>query len=233
MNRNDAGGSGARLRTGRWLLLCTLAVSGGACGGQAEAPEAAGQAGAPSSQPSACVSEVAMEGGLQRCANGLIHRAAQGTCANPPPVESLPSEWLAEPEAGAYPYMYPCRRNADCADKPFGRCVLGRAGPACVYACATDDDCNVNELCLCEATGGVCTQATCRTDAVCGEGKLCAGHTACDVTQFLCQTGVDECAVDADCSMGQPCQLADFNEINPLVSPSYYYRVCRSTPCAR
>lgn len=227
MSRNDAAAS---RRARRWLILGALAVSGGACGGQAEAP---GEGGDTGGGPSACVSEVTLEGGLQRCANGLVHRATQGTCENPAPVESLPSEWLAEPEPGEYPYMYPCRRNADCEDKPFGRCVLGRAGPECVYGCGTDGDCNENELCVCEATGGVCAQTACRTDDVCSEGSLCARHTACGVTQFLCQISEDECAVDGDCLEGQTCQLADYGEINPFLSPSIYYRVCRSTPCAR
>jgi hypothetical protein len=253
----------APLSAWRWLILGALGASATGCGGEAQSPSRGqgGSAGAPergpvvssaaaggsagvsgsagtspggagsgsAPTPSACTDETVLEGGLSLCNNGLLHRASAVACSAPPPAEdTVPEEFAADAGAG-----YPCVRNADCTDKPYGRCTLDVNGPYCYYRCITDADCDAGQLCLCDdfAGGGSCVSAGCATDADCGAGNLCAGNAPCGYQRFECQTSSDECAVDSDCPVGQQCELADFGELNPLVSPAGFYRACRSGGC--
>lgn len=217
------------------------AYTGGAAGGY-NAAGSTGTAGndspwigpvtPPATQPSACVAETAIEGGMQRCGNGLLHRVAAGSCPITVPLpERIPEGYLALPDAGLG-YDYECRSNADCTQKSYGQCFMGQGGPYCSYGCATDEDCDVTgQLCLCESDVGRCVQASCRTDAACGGNRLCASNRACGGISFGCQNTADECAVDGDCAPGQHCALVDSGDINPLASPTTTYRSCETAAC--
>jgi hypothetical protein len=204
----------------------------GTGGGSAGTTAAAGTgSGGSSAAPAfACERDTALIAGLGLCDNGLMHRVTAGTCSRPEPAaETVPPEFIA----AAQPGEYNCLRNADCVDGTYGRCTMSVDGPYCTYACTQDDDCGEGQLCLCSdmAGGGACVTASCGVDADCGPGNLCASNYACGAAQFVCQTSSDECAVDSDCPQGEQCHLADFGEINPLVSPAGLYRACQVNAC--
>jgi len=235
-NAGSNGDPGAGASTG-----IPPAYTGGAGGGYNAAGSSgiagSGSAGTgftpPPTRPSACVAGTSLEGGMERCANGLLHRAAAGNCPTPSPLpETIPEGYLVPADAGLG-YEYECRSNADCTQRAFGQCLLGQAGPSCSYGCATDADCDVtSQLCLCEGSVGRCVFAGCRTDAACGGDQLCASNSTCGGISFGCQTYADECAVDGDCAPGRHCTLVDSNDINPFASPTIIYRSCEiSVPC--
>jgi hypothetical protein len=208
-------------------------IAGAGGGGSAGTTAAAGtgSGGSAAAPASACERETTGPGGLRICESGLMHRVTAGACSPPEPApETIPPEFFAGADAGG---VYECLRNSDCMDKPYGRCTTSFDGPYCAYACITDDDCGGEQLCLCDdsAGGGVCVTASCGVDSDCGAGTLCASNSACGYPRFVCQTSSDECAVDSDCPQGQQCILADFGEINPLVSPAGFYRACEINSC--
>jgi hypothetical protein len=78
-----------------------------------------------------------------------------------------------------------CQRNADCNEKPGGRCVAFgyQDGPLawtrCFYdGCGTDAECGDGRVCACRAAGSdpvnACVPASCRVDADCPGGKCAA-----------------------------------------------------------
>jgi len=221
----------APLGAWRWLLLGTLGVGSGACAGQSEAAPAdaqnganAGSSGEPGSG-AACVGETVLEGGMRRCANGLMHRVAAEGC----PTPTLP-EPRRNPLASTDPRLAGCLRNADCTQKAPGQCVSGSGGNYCRYGCATDDDCGADQLCLCDGGLGRCASTNCHTDAECADDRLCASNDVCSSLSFGCQTNSDECAVDADCVRGQRCALVSGGLDS--AAPGTDYRICALVDCA-
>jgi hypothetical protein len=115
------------------------------------------------------------------------------------------------PEMAIPPYSA-CASDAECAARPHGFCAPASAGLpprsflACQSGCITDSDCTGSQICLCGSPIGTCVEATCRTDADCGEGRCAAstvaGGCSFDTVRFDCQTPDDECVTDADCSGG-------------------------------
>jgi hypothetical protein len=120
----------------------------------------------------------------------------------------------------AFPPYTACASDAECAARPHGFCAPFSAGLppqtflTCQSGCVTDADCSGSQICLCGSPVGTCVEATCRTDADCGEGR-CASSTvpggcSFDTVRFDCQTPDDECVTDADCSSGfQKCSFAN------------------------
>jgi Cys-rich repeat protein len=167
------------------------------------------------------VFESEVEGGLQRCTNGLIHRPTALSC---PSLLPLPDPVLPGvddiPDAS---YSFNCRRDGDCTEHPYGHCSTEPAVPHCEYGCALDADCATAQLCSCQSYGGRCVPATCRSDGECGS-RLCGSYTGCSGTQFVCQTALDQCAADSDCPTGQVCTIEPSDNSNPN---SFLRRVCR------
>ena len=107
-----------------------------------------------------------------------------------------------------------CMSDAECTTGDNGRCQFGRAGTFCDYdVCFTDNDCQVDEACLCDGassgTGGgnVCVPAECRVNADCEGGFACSptlgscGHYT-NFVAYRCHRAADECGSDADCGPG-------------------------------
>lgn len=154
--------------------------------------------------------------GFQRCDSGFIHRPATAACTS---VLPRATEICAE-GAGA------CSTDADCADQPNGFCASGfDGGCSCRAGCITDADCAAGSICQCGDPVGRCVKADCTTDADCDAG-LCAtaqvGDPGCGTTEFVCQTGDDECVVDADCEDGTSCVVTRAGEP----------RTCEKSHCA-
>lgn len=155
---------------------------------------------------------------LERCRGGFVHRPEPGTCPIPE------GDGLG---AGGQPPLSGCAVDADCQDKPNGRCIVDNPLPEvstavyCVYTCSTDADCAEGQVCSCEsswvsnATGepivaGICRPGTCGSDGDCAPGSLCISpvDSFCGVprpSQFHCQTPADECAGPEDCLGGAYC----------------------------
>jgi hypothetical protein len=176
----------------------------------------AGSAG----QPNGCGAGTSYSPTLERCEGGFVHRPVPGTC--PIPEE----DGLGAADAGAPP-ISGCEVDAHCGEKPNGRCIIDNPLPEiatatyCLYACATDGDCQAGQVCSCEsswnsnATGlpitiGVCRPGTCGADGECAEGSLCISpvDAFCGTprpAEYHCQTPEDECAGPDDCIGGAYC----------------------------
>ncbi len=157
-------------------------------------PEPSGEAGSPTEpQPHAakpCESPEAREhgGGYETCADGSLRRPEPAACESALP-RSEPASGIVYDE---------CERDDDCTARPHGYCSIG----ACYYGCVKDDECEAGQLCFCGEPIGRCEVAGCRSDADCPAGYPCTGSEN-DVqpdVEFQCQTPLDECVVDKDCS---------------------------------
>ncbi len=193
--RGDGSLAGA-LGALRFALLASLGVAlAPGCGGESEST-------APAVAP--CSDSMDVGGGLERCAEGWLHRVAAVTCESTVP---RPDVW---PKLGGLDH---CDEDADCARLPYGHCSPWRDGlpPSdnltCLSGCVSDADCGAGKICLCGAPVGKCVTATCTTDADC-DGGLCAGSAVpggCqdDGTRFDCQSPSDSCMTSNDCPSGQ------------------------------
>jgi hypothetical protein len=136
--------------------------------------------------------------GFVTCEGGWDHRVRAVECR---PFAERPGETCNPDELGGT-----CRADADCVDKPYGRCQYGDwegSGCTCKYGCLRDADCDDGQLCRCSGEGGTCMPAECRSAADCGEGALCATYWKnpwCGETGYACQTSADECMGDAECA---------------------------------
>jgi hypothetical protein len=162
-------------------------------------------------------------GGWERCANGMIHRSERGVCPSPLPRPSASedagsdaasdagsdgvSDLIAPPNDGT------CRNDSDCTQAAHGHCETPPGGFSsyCQYGCVRDSECQTGQACLCGDVVGECVLATCTADSDCGSG-LCVNYTespGCGSTAFACQSPLDQCASDAQCSSGAPyCTVA-------------------------
>ena len=156
------------------------------------------------------------DSGYVMCAGGWMHRAEVTACASALPRADTCASDPAAPGL--------CTTDSDCADQPNGYCNADPWGGGCYcnYGCTTDADCGDGRICLCGDPVGACATANCTSDADCG-GRLCTSYVVepgCGGTGFACQTGLDECAGDADCPAGAQCTLEGI------------IRVCREPTCA-
>ena len=143
--------------------------------------------------------------GFVACSNGLIQRTNVVECLHPAPPDDCfdPDDPVNE-----------CGSAADCTDKPFGGCRSSFGcgftldGCGCVYGCASDEDCEAGEVCVCAGVDytdwGRCVPSDCTSDADC-DGGACAASKALyedKVVQLACHTEGDVCCNDADCGDG-------------------------------
>lgn len=151
--------------------------------------------------------------GLTSCAEGYRYRGSAVTCSSragaPEESQGGAGGMGAAGAGGAEPTSPPgptC--NQSCEGEHAFCGVLG-ATPyttACQLGCLSDDECSEFQLCLCGPSGGVCMQATCRSDADCTEGYHCAQEDdVCFVNRglFSCQRPEDECLTGEDCNFSK------------------------------
>jgi hypothetical protein len=134
-------------------------------------------------------------GGTTRCDEGWVHRPERATCPT-----SVPR---AEEFDG--PATSECRTDSDCGG-PLDYCMQQPYPDfrlACKTGCLTDDDCPSGNVCLCGDPIGICSPATCATDADC-PGSVCLGtrsQEGCEsVVWFSCANNADGCRRDSDCT---------------------------------
>ncbi|MRG92478.1 ferritin-like domain-containing protein [Polyangium spumosum] len=134
--------------------------------------------------------------------NGNVHRASRVTC----------DATIDLPACAGTESRLSCKTDADCTEKPHGKCTsgVGQIGTycGCTYACETDDECGAGQACVCKGTGAlrarhsVCAEASCSTDADCSENScgLSAYFNGCyEKVTLACRTKEDTCRSDADC----------------------------------
>ena len=138
----------------------------------------------------------------------MKHRAASQDC---------PHERGSRPEPAALTRgpSDQCTKDADCTQKPNGRCFVQRGGARCSYdACYSDTDCaggpgeKGSGTCECRSSAtsvvaNTCKWGNCRTDADC-HGNYCSpslgtcGHMG-GIVGYFCHARKDECIDDSDC----------------------------------
>jgi hypothetical protein len=99
-----------------------------------------------------------------------------------------------------------CTLANDCMDLPYGSCQFGfEGGCGCVFGCATDDDCNDGQVCVCAGVVGPyaqCVPADCAISSDCGAGDcgLSTQHNVCGDSYALACAGPNEsCHDDGEC----------------------------------
>jgi hypothetical protein len=159
--------------------------------------------------------------GFVFCTGGPVHRPKSQACPTKIPRASA----CTAPEDA----QNACSSDADCNATPNGFCQIPFfdshagfiPGCACVYGCSTDAECGEGRICLCGDPVGRCVQADCTSDADC-HGLFCvesAFDNDCNSTGMACQSELDECLIDADCTSGSQCSFKDD------------HRACLSTMC--
>jgi hypothetical protein len=117
----------------------------------------------------------------------------------------------------------PCKIDADCKDRPAGRCVVLNGDKhespvvGCVYdECTSDRDCKAGTVCICGSGRGTsrnaCLPGNCHA-ATLGESSEC-GAFACiasvsplvvsssrSIEGYFCRTREDQCRSDRDCDL--------------------------------
>lgn len=159
-----------------------------------------------------------------------LHRAAATACAPTTPKADV--DWVS-----VYfprPLTLECTTNADCTEKPGGRCAApssagrGATKTTCVYdECLMDSDCPGTAICECgagESEINSCVPSDCRVDADCDPGRYCAaGFELCcasschGVHRFHCTSLVDLCVPDVTSSSDRQCPQGE-----ELTSCSFY-----------
>ena len=135
-----------------------------------------------------------------------VHRATEILCS--------PERVNIEPTVAPDNKNADCRSNAECKDKPNGRCVqLGRRGWQCTYDhCFKDADCSgAHAVCYCRESKSVyphqcLPSGNCRVDSDCAGGKGFCSPTygSCGyydgLQGYFCHTPADECVDDDECT---------------------------------
>src|SRR5450432_1315535 len=116
-------------------------------------------------------------GGYAQCTNGVTHRPLKVSCPS-----FLPREVVFGTDAGPSGLDY-CQRDTDCVDRSHGYCGFDNwaGGPrpliaTCSYGCLRDDECGMNEICVCGDPVGHCEGASCTADAQCSAGFVCGAY---------------------------------------------------------
>ncbi len=149
--------------------------------------------------------------GAVRCADGALDRVSSEVCEPRIDLPACPAD--AEGVEGG------CAEDADCTDRPHGRCVQpplggGIAFCACRYGCANDSDCGPDEVCICPGVvdgSSRCVPAGCSTGDDCesGECGISATFDGCDYdVRTACRTADDMCRSDDACrdmAQGEAC----------------------------
>lgn len=145
--------------------------------------------------------------GLERCADGRIHRVSAETCLLPAdtsetcPRDNDNCDYCSSPNqrCNAHPDYKPYYPGDD--GGLYTKCY-------CVDFGATDADCPPSQVAVCAGINSDCVPSTCHLDSDCGEGFLCAADVEpprCDnhhptvITGFHCETAADTCRVASDC----------------------------------
>ena len=113
--------------------------------------------------------------GFAWCSQYAAHRPTQQAC--PVALDVWPGAGGANGGGGAggEAGASSCSR---CEEDTYGSCVESMGEKVCWYGCRVDADCRVSQICLCNGPKqpGVCSPATCVTNADCTvEGELCLG----------------------------------------------------------
>jgi hypothetical protein len=197
---------------------------GGALGESGEG----GQGGAPDVfEPLTCTPDGTYPGGLLVCAGDFVHRPEARECERPTPdtVETVIAPRVNDDDYGAV--ITDCQRDVDCGAGAYcirrADVVEDRVTYRCYASCATDSDCDSDQICVCDAFErkgstletialGRCASASCVTDADCGAGSLCissltddCGYSDMGAADFHCQSAADECNGESDCSGWSEC----------------------------
>lgn len=156
--------------------------------------------------PQYIAGDLTLESGFSRCEDGRVLRHA------PEFIAPTFSGQLCDARTAENPGST-CRSSADCQDRSFGTCAIQDSGPfepncSCVYACMSDLDCNVGEICAPAALTGdthsKCIRANCRVNKDC-ESAQCQISTRRNVIGILgrsslgCRSNQDTCQTDLDC----------------------------------
>ena len=143
--------------------------------------------------------------GFERCADGAVNRVRAQ------PVDPTNSGRAC---AGDEEQLF-CSTDAECTEGTHGACISDSQawdGPVitycdCEYACASDADCEVGEVCVPDelspyTTRAVCAPARCQGPEDCSsqECGLSIYHEGCGwIMQTLCREDADTCHADLDC----------------------------------
>lgn len=168
------------------------------------------------------------ESHLVSCDEGFSHRPDATACG------ATVNRIAPEPSLPRADGSVPCADDpGKCSQYLYGYCdgvFAGGEAPVatCRSGCFTDFECGENNICICgnvqSPTGGVCRYSSCKTDAECAPGYLCASYSGlCGGGGFACQTPDDECMTNQDC-VGQGACISD---------GTLGYRVCSNAVCGR
>jgi hypothetical protein len=162
-----------------------------------------------------CPGARSLGSGLERCADGVVHRASAVQCESRLPEENafLGDQVETYLQRGGDPANVECAQNADCTERAHGFCRADYGGPPftqCFYGCVSDDDCGTRQACLCGESIGTCTSVRCRSDATCAPGFACTSwqDADCNGYELSCETAEDECRTSADCAAELVCALS-------------------------
>jgi hypothetical protein len=148
--------------------------------------------------------------GLERCASGIIHRAASVTCPAAPRSRRTAREMASKYIDRRWDDS--CALDQDCTEQPYGYCIdFLPGGRDCFYGCVRDSDCEPGEICDCGEPVGVCISASCVTSNDCAAPFACTRFSPqpmCTGARLACQSERDECVTDADCP-GRICSWKD------------------------
>jgi hypothetical protein len=150
--------------------------------------------------------------GLAQCNHDLVHRAKKLACEPLAPrpqtcgaQTSMDGGTSADGGTSTGDGTPTCTSDADCTERPGGRCDKDYDVCQCNYGCLSDEDCDDRELCLCTETGGQCIAAACTSDADCA-GSFCTvlTHYVLDdgtiEAEAACASTANECETDSDCA---------------------------------
>lgn len=242
-DRGGGGGGGKPPRGGTANSGGSVARGEGAAGAVPEPLAGAGGAAGGSAPVSSCTApELDEATGLVRCREGYLHRPGAKACASAP---GAGGEGGMGGVGGANELPH-ADGSVDCGEDPsvcdayyLGLCHeqgYGGSSFVCISGCATDDDCEDSDICVCQGDrpGGVCTPSNCHTDADCREGFMCATfQTGCGPNGFACQTPHDECRSDDDCDGTGVCGVTDARGDPGGEVTNVSHRACDSTVCGR